>query len=79
MTPDDSKWRGAVEHPRQPGDGSCPRPGRRGRRPVDEIAAALTDPGGRRVARGELLRWAAPCPLLAEGYEVDVLAGLLAD
>lgn len=47
--------------------------------PVDEIAAALTGPVGRRIARGNLLQWAATCPLLAEGYEVDVLAGLLAD
>ena len=46
---------------------------------VEQIAAALTDPGGRRIARGDLLRWAAPYPLLAEGYEVDVLAGSLAD
>ena len=46
---------------------------------VEQIAAALTGPGGRRIARGNLLRWAATHPLLAEGYEVDVLAGLLAD
>lgn len=46
---------------------------------VEQIAAALTDPGGRRIARGNLLRWAAPYPLLAEGNEVDVLAGSLAD
>lgn len=46
---------------------------------VEQIAAALTDPGGRRIARGNLLQWAATYPLLAEGYEVDVLAGLLAD
>ena len=46
---------------------------------VEQIAAALTDPGGRRIARGNLLRRAALHPLLAEGYEVDVLAGSLAD